>query len=59
MSVPLENEAELKHSTKVMFQNGGVENVLDCAMVMARCQLVILEKLKELILLDKNNADPR
>lgn len=43
------DEAELKVSTTVMYKYGGVINVLNCVLMMQKCQIIILKKLNELL----------
>lgn len=52
MNVPETDEAELKVQTVLMYKNGGIKNVLDCIVVMQKCQTIILTKLAELIMLE-------
>lgn len=47
--VPEEQEAELRVSTTEMFKAGGAINVLNCVLVMQKCQIIILKKLNELL----------
>lgn len=47
--VPEANEAELRVSTTQMFKDGGAINVLNCVLVMQKCQIIILKKLNELL----------
>ncbi len=54
MKVPEPDEAELRVSTTLMYKEGGIENVLSCVSVMQKCQIIILNKLIEL--LDMENA---
>ncbi len=54
MKLPEIDEAELKVSTTQMYRQGGIENVLNCVRVMQQCQLVILQKLNELLLEDRS-----
>ncbi len=44
-----QDEAELKVQTQTMYKFGGVSNVLDCLIVMLKTQIIIAEKLKELV----------
>lgn len=43
------DEAELKVQTQLMFDNGGIDNVLACVSTMQKCQFIILEKLNEIL----------
>lgn len=43
------DEAELRISTKSMYQTGGTINVLDCVLTMQKYQIIILKKLNELL----------
>ncbi len=58
MNVPLIDEAEIKAGTRLMYEHGGIENVLDCVRVMQQIQIIILQKLNELILEDNENTRP-
>ncbi len=49
MNIPEPDEAELRVSTKLMYEQGGVDNVLSCISVMQKCQLIILQKLNEIL----------
>ena len=52
MNVPEMDEAELRVSTAKMYREGGVMNVLACVSTLQKCQIIILNKLNELIELD-------
>jgi hypothetical protein len=43
------DEAELRVATKHMFESGGVYNVLACVATIQRAQIIILQKLNELL----------
>ncbi len=43
------DEAELKVQTTQMYIHGGIANVLACVSAMQKCQIVILQKLNELM----------
>lgn len=43
------NEAELKAMTRRMYEHGGIDNALKCLLEMFRCQIIITEKIRELI----------
>lgn len=47
--VPELDEAELKVQTQLMFDRGGVINVLECVSTMQQCQVIILQKLNEIL----------
>jgi len=47
--VPEPDEAELRFSTTQMYKHGGAINVLNCVLVMQKCQIIILKKLNELL----------
>jgi len=47
--IPEIDEAELKVATRMMYQRGGVQNVLNCVMAMERVQGIILAKLNEIL----------
>lgn len=42
-------EAELRISTQVLYEKGGIDNVLACVCEMQRVQVVILKKLNEIL----------
>lgn len=44
------DEAELKVQTENMYRAGGIENVLACVSTMYACQIIIMQKLNELLL---------
>lgn len=50
------DEAELRVSTANMYRLGGINNVLDCVLTMQKCQLVILQKLNEILQEEGNNG---
>lgn len=47
--IPEPTEAELRVSTANMFRAGGTLNVLQCVLVMQKCQIIVLKKLNELL----------
>lgn len=52
MNIPEADEAELKVMTQLLYNHGGVENVLSCVSAMQKCSIIILKKLSEI--LDEN-----
>lgn len=53
--VPELEEAQLKIDTIAMYKSGGIINVLDCIDTMRRCEIIILEKLNEILDNEENN----
>ena len=47
------DEAELKVMTQNMYNSGGIDNVLECVSVMQRCQVIILQKLNEILIQER------
>lgn len=43
------DEAILKAQTQHLYNTGGADNVMACVYTMQRCQLIILQKLKEIL----------
>ena len=54
MNLPALDEAELKIMTVNMYKFGGTENVLKAVQIMQECQIVMLQKLQEI--LESTNA---
>lgn len=48
-SIPEPTEAELRVSTRNMYKEGGIVNVLSCVLTMQKVQIIILKKLNEIL----------
>ncbi len=48
------DEAEFKVQTQNMWNSSGTSNVLDCLIAMMESQLIILKKLKEITINERN-----
>jgi len=44
------DQADLKFQTVNMYNTGGIANVIECLATMEECQLIIMQKLNEIIL---------